>query len=175
MPEPSSTPNASPPVASTPNTGTPGGGTIAASPAEIFVRLVRGVGGRRWNELPGLYAERTHVVHPHDPGRGAPLLTREELRKHFAGGASALGDVRFEPAAITVHETADPEVVIGEFEYRGVVPGTGEPFAIPNIFVLRVRDGQITESRDYVDHVEIARILGSLDNLAEAARRRSAP
>ena len=165
MPEPSSTPNSSIQA-----DRTPAGSTIAASPAEIFVRLVRGVGGRRWDELPGLYAERTHVVHPHDPGRGAPLLTREELRKHFAGGASALGDVRFEPAAITVHETADPEVVIGEFEYRGVVPGTGEPFALPGIFVLRVRNGEIVSSRVYFDHFTAARVHGQLDALIAAVR-----
>jgi ketosteroid isomerase-like protein len=148
--------------------------TSAASPAAVFGRLVRGVGDRRWEELPSLYAEQTHVVHPHDPARAAPLLTREELRTHFLGGAAILDELRFEPAAVTVHETADPEVVVGEFEYRGVVPGTGEPFAIPNIFVIRVRDGQIIESRDYVDHVEIARILGRLDDLA-AARQRTSP
>jgi len=50
---------------------------------------------------------------------------------------------------------------------------TGEPFVIPNVFVLRVRDGQIIESRDYADHVEIARILGHLSELTEAAGQRA--
>jgi ketosteroid isomerase-like protein len=164
-----------PELISRPAPGDAPASTRAASPAAVFDQLVHGVCDRRWEELPGLYAERTHVVHPCDPGRSAPLLTREELRTHFLGGAAVLGELRFEPAAITVHETADPEVIIGEFEYRGVVPGTGEPFAIPNIFVIRVRDGQITESRDYADHVEVARILGTLDGLAAAVRQRTGP
>jgi len=142
-----------------------------SSPAAVFERLVHGVCERRWAELPGLYAERTHVVHPQDPLRGAPLLTRDDLRRHFEAGEEVLGEVRFTPAAITIHQTADPEVIVGEFEYRGTRPGSGEPFAIPSVFVMRVRDGQIVESRDYADHVELAWVLGRLDGLADAVAR----
>jgi ketosteroid isomerase-like protein len=147
---------------------------VPASPAAVFDRLVHGVGDHRWAELPGLYAEQTHVVHPHDPLRGAPLVTREDLDRHFRRGAEVLGEIRFTPAAITVHQTADPEVIVAEFEYRGTAPGTGEPFAIPNVFVMRVRDGLIVTSRDYADHLEIARVLGSLDELVAAAAQRGA-
>jgi uncharacterized protein len=147
---------------------------MPATPAEVFTSLVNGVCDQRWADLPGLYAPRTHVVHPQDPFRSPPLLTRDELREHFLGGARALGEVRFTAAAITVHQTADPEVIVGEFEYRGVVPATGQPFAIPNVFVIRVRDGEIIESRDYADHLEIARVLGHLDQLTAAAGRRDA-
>jgi ketosteroid isomerase-like protein len=129
------------------------------SPAEVFHRLLHGVSDRNLDQLPGLYAEHTHIIHPMDPQRSPALTTRQALDEHFRRGIAMLGEIRFQPAAITVHQTADPEVVIGEFEYRGVVPGTGEPFAIPNIFVLRVRDGQIVESRDYADHLAIARLL----------------
>jgi ketosteroid isomerase-like protein len=139
------------------------------SPADVFYRLVHGVGDRNLDELPGLYAEHTHVVHPQDPRRSPVLTTRQALDEHFRRGIAMLGEIRFQPAAITVHQTADPEVVIGEFEYRGVAPGTGEPFAISNIFVLRVRDGQIVESRDYADHLAIARLLGTQGQLAGGA------
>jgi ketosteroid isomerase-like protein len=138
------------------------------SPSDVFHALVRGVCDRKWDDLPGLYAEQTNVVHPLDPFRAPPLLTREQLREHFAGGDEVLGDVRFEPANITIHETADPEVIVAEFEYRGTVPGTGEPFALPGIFVMRVRDGQIVSSRDYVDHVGLARALGRTGGLIAA-------
>ena len=115
---------------------------------------------RRLGDLPALYAEQTDVRHPMDPDRSPPLTTRQQLAQHFAAGFETLGEIRFEAAAITVHQTADPEVVIGEFEYRGQAPGSGEPFAIPNIFVLRVRDGQIVESRDYADHAVLGHVLG---------------
>lgn len=146
---------------------------MPATPAEVFTQLVNGVCEQRWADLPALYAPSTHVVHPLDPCRSPALLTRDELREHFARGAKTLGDIRFTAAAVTVHQTADPEVVIGEFEYRGTDPATGQPFVIPNVFVIRVRDGQIIESRDYGDHVEIARLMGGLDQLAAAAGQRA--
>jgi uncharacterized protein len=146
-----------------------------ASPAAVFDQLVRGVCDRRWDELPGLYAEQTYVVHPHDPRRSTPLTTRQQLADHFRRSGAALGEVRFEPAAITVHQTADPEVIVGEFEYRGVIPGSMEPFAARNVFVIRVRDGQIIESRDYVDHGEIARVLAAASRASAPAGSDAAP
>jgi ketosteroid isomerase-like protein len=65
-----------------------------------------------------------------------------------------------------VHQTADPEVVIFEFSYVG--SANGRPFTVPCIFVTRVRDGVIVESRDYADHVGMARAFGRLDQLAAA-------
>jgi ketosteroid isomerase-like protein len=134
-----------------------------ASPAEVFDRLLHGVCDRRWDELPGLYAAHTHVVHPLDPHRSPPLLTPEALARHFEVAAKVLGDVRFAPANVTVHQTTDPEVVIGEFEYLATVPGIAEPFPIPNIFVIRVRDGQIVQSRDYADYAQFGLALAARD------------
>ena len=39
------------------------------SPREVFLALVNGVAEGRFDELPGLYAEQTDVVHPFDPLR----------------------------------------------------------------------------------------------------------
>jgi uncharacterized protein len=140
---------------------------MARSPREVFLALVNGVAEGRWEELPSLYAEQTHVVHPFDPLRAPALHTRDELREHFRPtGAHPRLDRR--PAGITIHETADPEVIIAEFEYRGTVADTGEPFTQPAIFVLRVRDGEIISSRDYFDHFTTARIRGRLDELVAA-------
>jgi ketosteroid isomerase-like protein len=112
------------------------------------------------------YPEHTDVRHPFAPLGDAPLRTRAELRRHFAGGpARARAAERFEPVG-TVHRTADPEVVVFEFSYVGSVDG--REFEVPCIFVTRVRDGVIVESRDYVDHVAMARAFGRLDTLATA-------
>ena len=147
------------------------------SPREVFLALVNGVAEERWDEIPALYAEQTDVVHPFDPLRAPALRTREELREHFRpGGAGARLHRR--AAVIAIHETADPEVIVAEFEYRGTVADTGEPFTQPAIFVLRVRDGEIVSSRDYFDHLTTARIRGGLDDLVaavEAAAPRGAP
>ncbi len=137
------------------------------SPREVFLALVNGVAEQRWTDLPNLYAEQTHIVHPFDPHRAEALRTRDDVREHFSptGGGPRL---ERRPANITIHETTDPEVIVAEFEYQGTVVETGEPFALPGIFVLRVRDGQIVSSRDYFDHLSAARVRGQLDELIAA-------
>jgi len=141
--------------------------TQTRSPQEVFLALVDGVAAGRWAELPDLYAEQTDVVHPFDPLRAAALRTRDELREHFRPTDTG-PRLRRRAANITIHETTDPEVIVAEFEYQGTVVEIGEPFALPGIFVLRVRDGEIVSSRDYFDHLTAARVRGQLDALVAA-------
>jgi uncharacterized protein len=117
------------------------------------------------DDLAGFYAEHTDVRHPFMPTGDTPLRTRAELRRHFAEAAGTQGIDRFEPVG-EVHETADPEVVVFEFSYVGSADGS--PFTVPCVFVTRVREGLIVESRDYGDHVGMARVFGRLDELAAA-------
>jgi len=100
------------------------------------------------------------------------LRTRDELRAHF-GPTGAGPELDRRAAGIVIHETAGPEVIVAEFEYRGTVVDTGKSFALPGIFVLRVRDGEIVSSRDYFDHVTAARVRGRLDALVDAVRARA--
>jgi ketosteroid isomerase-like protein len=121
------------------------------------------------DQLSELYAEQTHVVHPFAPLERAPLTSRAELRRHFARGPQDTVDFdSFEAVDRVMHHTADPEVVIGEFRYLG--SAGGRRFAIPCIFVLRVRDGKIVESRDYVDHVASAKAFGHIHLLTAQLR-----
>lgn len=124
------------------------------------------------DELASLYAERTDVRHPLAPLGDTPLRTRAEVRRHFAEGpARAAGAERFE-AVGEVHLTTDPELVVFQFSYVGSVGG--RPFAVPCVFLTRVRDGVIVESRDYVDHVGLARAFGRLTGLATALVEKAA-
>ncbi len=137
------------------------------TPSEVFLALVNGVAEGRWEELPGLYAEQTDVVHPFDPLRAPALRTRAELREHFTpDGATPTPKRRV--ANVTIHQTTDPEVIVAEFEYQGTDAGTGEECAVPGIFVLRVRNGEIVSSRDYFDHLAAARARGQLGALIAA-------
>jgi uncharacterized protein len=95
------------------------------------------------------------------------VTPREALREHFAEDARLGLEMAVRDAV--VHETTDPEVLIGEFAYEGRVLATGRRFRIPDVFVLRVRDGLIVESRDYADHVAFAAAAGDLDALAAGA------
>jgi uncharacterized protein len=129
---------------------------MPASPTEVFHRLLAGVTGQRWADLPDLYAEDTVVEHPFAPGGGAVMRGRETLRAHFAAGGQ-LG-ITMTAEDVLIHQSTDPEVVTGEFTYRGTVDATGTPFTVRNIIVMRVRDGRIVESRDYHDHQTLAAV-----------------
>jgi uncharacterized protein len=138
------------------------------SPREVFLALVNGIADGNPDGLPELYAEQIDVVHPFDPLRGAPLRSREELRERMEQLAAAGPRPRRRVGNVTIHETTDPEVIVAEFEYQGTSPGTGEPYALPAIFVLRVRNGEIVSSRDYHDHLASARVAGRLGELFAA-------
>jgi ketosteroid isomerase-like protein len=131
------------------------------SPRGVFEQLAYGVSDGKWHELPELYAEETHVTHPFLPG-SPTLKTRKELREHFALGAASA--TQLQARDLVVHESTDPEVIVGEFDYQGT-SAIGRPFRVSNIFVLRVRDGLIVESRDYSDHLALAAASGRLAEL----------
>ena len=42
--------------------------------------------------------------------------------------------------------------------------------AVPCVFVMRIRDGLIVESRDYIDHVAFAQARDTLDDLIARLR-----
>jgi ketosteroid isomerase-like protein len=69
---------------------------------------------------------------------------------------------------VVVRETSDPEVVVAEWDYDGLVTSTNRSFQVANIQVSRVRDGQITASRDYHNHFVLADVLGRLPALLVA-------
>lgn len=127
-----------------------------STPREIFERLLRGVTEQRWSELPDLYAEDAEVDMPFAPG-GAHIAGRDAIRAHFAAAAS--GPLEFSARDVVVHETADPEVVVAEYDYEGRVATTGRRFRVANVQVLRVRAGRIISSRDYHDHRALAEAL----------------
>jgi len=134
---------------------------MTRTPAEVFLVVLNGVCERRLDDLPQFYAEETDVIHPFHPESAPALRTREEVREHFARGLSMRPEISREPRNVRIHESTDPEVVIGEFEYHSTIVDTGETFDMPGIFVMRVRNGEIVESRDYADHALIARVFAS--------------
>jgi ketosteroid isomerase-like protein len=130
------------------------------TPQQIFERLVDGVSLlvdgdlSQLDALPNLYAEQTYVIHPMSHGI-PPLTSRADLRRHFAEVSARSRGMHFRAQDVRVHHTADPEVLVAEFTYRGSAPAG--PLAVACVFVLRVRDGKIIESRDYIDQVALTR------------------
>jgi ketosteroid isomerase-like protein len=69
---------------------------------------------------------------------------------------------------MVVHETSDPEVIIGEYDYDGRITTTGRPFQVSNIQVSRIWNCLIVASRDYHNHLVLADATGRLPELLAA-------
>jgi len=132
----------------------------SASPRQVFERLLLDVSSQHWTDVPSLYAENAVVEHPFAlpaPGR---LEGRDQIRAHFDAARSMPLDL--EVSNVTIHQTSDPEVVVGEFDYTGRVTTSRRTFRVANIIVMRVRDGEILSSRDYHNHAAIADAMADL-------------
>ena len=91
------------------------------------------------------------------PGK---IQGREEIRAFLTEAAK--GFVRFtEFRDVVLHETADPEVVIVEYNAVGTVLDTGAPFRQTVIAVFRVRNDLVLSYRDYINPLPLAEALAS--------------
>jgi ketosteroid isomerase-like protein len=133
------------------------------SPRAVFEKLISGITAQNWDELPMLYAENAVVTHPHDLPVPTRQQGRDQLRAHFAHAATL--PITMQTRNVIVHETADLEVIVAEYDYLGRVTTTGHTFQVSNILVMRVRNGEIVESRDYGDRVAFAHALDALPEL----------
>jgi uncharacterized protein len=138
----------------------------SASPREVFERLIRGISDRRWQALHQLYAHDTLVEYPFALPAPARLEGREAVQRYFT--AVSRMPLKLQARNIVVHETSDPEVIIAEWDYDGLVTTTNRSFQVSNIQVSRIRGGQITVSRDYHNHLVLADVLGRLPTLLAA-------
>lgn len=113
-----------------------------------------------------MYARDALVEYPFALPVPTRLDGREAIRRYFAAVARMPLELR--ARNITVHQTGDPEVIVAEWDYDGLVITTGRSFQISNIQVSRVRNGQIAASRDYHNHLVLAEVLGQLPTLLAA-------
>jgi hypothetical protein len=108
--------------------------------------------------------EMPFAVAPLYPGR--IQTTREQLRARFKAGAAVRRYTGL--GRVMIHQTADPGVVIVEFELHGQMAATGERFTLPFLLVMTIQDDHIVHSRDYTDPIIGARVLGKLPELLTA-------
>jgi ketosteroid isomerase-like protein len=136
------------------------------SPCDVVEAVMRGISDGRWEELDGFYADTAVVEYPFALPVPLRLAGREELRRYFA--AAARLPLRLQVRDMVVHETTDPEVVVAEWDYDGLVTATGRSFQVSNVQVSTVRDGKIVASRDYHNHVVLAEVTGRLAAVVQA-------
>jgi ketosteroid isomerase-like protein len=138
----------------------------SATPRQVLERLLDGISNRHWQELHSLYAEQAVIEYPFALPTQRRLEGRNAIQSYF--GAMAGQPLKLRPRNIVVHETGDPEVIVVEWDYDGIVTTTGRSFHVSNIQVSRVRDGLIMASRDYHNHVAVAQAVGRLSDLISA-------
>jgi ketosteroid isomerase-like protein len=85
-------------------------------------------------------------------GSKVKLEGREAIREWVmenARSAQEAGHRVLKYDELVIHETADPEVIVVEFDLHGEVTHTGEKYRRSYVQVLRVRDNKIVSLRDY--------------------------
>lgn len=128
------------------------------TPRETVELLLRTTVEGSRDDIADLYDPDVVIEIPFAPD-GIPSETkgRENMRARMRGAASMFD---FDAVRdVTLHETADPEVIIAEYRVQGTVTATSVPFTLSYITVTRVVDGLIVSSRDYGNPLEAAKLL----------------
>lgn len=126
-------------------------GRQEAGPREVLERCRQAAINQSAEGMRRVYAlDAVHEFPFTGPGLPSRLEGRDEIVNWIAAGwqANFLKYERYRTLAI--HDTNDPDTIIVEQEALGTSASTGE-FALPNIIVLTVRNGQIARLRDYVN------------------------
>jgi ketosteroid isomerase-like protein len=139
------------------------------SPRQTVEQLLEAAVSPALGDMADCYAPEVVIEMPFAVDALYPsqiATTREELRARFRAGTTMrrYKDLR----DVTIHETADQEVIIAEYELHGEMTATGEPFSARYAMVITIRDGYIVRSRDYTDPIAGARLLGRLPELISA-------
>ncbi|AQZ66936.1 unnamed protein product [[Actinomadura] parvosata subsp. kistnae] len=106
------------------------------------------------DELADLYAE--DALHEFPFGGLAPYEGREAVRENYRATWGATPFEVEEVRQVALHRTQDPEVVVVEQTVHGTAGG--HRLTVPGLLVLRIRDGKIVHTRDYMDTSAIAQV-----------------
>lgn len=129
-------------------------------PREVFEHMQREWLAADGDQFGDLLADDVVIEMPFaPPGRPSRFVGSERFLA-FAAPQRADFPVRFEEVrSVVIHDTADPQVIVVEYELAGTVTTTGRQVAAPFIGVLRVRDGKIAHWREYQNVPAIAAAL----------------
>jgi ketosteroid isomerase-like protein len=140
--------------------------TPPASPREIFERWQQLILGNGPDAEGQLSADDVIIETPFaPPGHPRRFEGLEQFLAYARPRRSAL-PARFEEFRnVVIHDTADPQVVIAEYDLSGTVTTTGKHATASFIAILTVRNGKIVHWREYQDSLGMAVSLGQLPAL----------
>jgi ketosteroid isomerase-like protein len=131
-----------------------------ADAREVLERLRQAAIRQSADDMSRVYAASAVHEFPFTrPGMPSRLEGRDEIVNWIAAGWKAY-PLKYERyRTLAIYDTNDPETIIVEQEALGTSAFTGE-FALPNVVVLTVRNGQIARLRDYVNIPAAADAIG---------------
>jgi ketosteroid isomerase-like protein len=107
-----------------------------------------------------LFAEDAVIVWPFArPGAPARIIGLSAIRSLYTAWFQA---PPLEYQAFTgtvVHETADPEIIVVEYDIHGMTTGSRTPFQLGVIRTIRIHDGQIVLLREYMNPLAMTEAL----------------
>ena len=128
---------------------------------EVLERMREAAIARSVGDMSSVYAvDAVHEFPFTRPGVPSRLEGRDAIMS-FVTAFWSTSPLKYERyRTIAIHRTADPDTIVVEQEVEGTSTTTG-PFVLPNIMVLRVRDGQIDYLRDYANLPAVEEATGS--------------
>jgi ketosteroid isomerase-like protein len=117
---------------------------------EAFINSV-GEGNRE--KMADFFAPDVVIEMPFQPG-AERAEGRETIRARMIEAKDRWLLDRVED--VTLHETADPEVIVAEYSVHGRVAANQNAFVAGFVTVTRIRDGLIVHSRDYNNPTAVA-------------------
>jgi uncharacterized protein len=118
------------------------------TPRELLAKALDLLLSKDMSGFADLWASDGTMEFPFAPPGWPTRLDGREAVREYLRGYTDVYDIK-DVTEQTVHETADPEVIIVELRVEGVLVRTGEPYQNRYISVLTVRAGQIAGYRDY--------------------------
>ncbi|WP_007513992.1 nuclear transport factor 2 family protein [Pseudofrankia saprophytica] len=136
------------------------------TPREAFARFQEALLGNAPERADELYAEDVIIELPFArPGMPSRFEGRAVFGAFAAAGRASL-PVRFEGFRnVVIHDTADPQVIIVEYDLAGTITTINRQASASFVLVLRVRDGRIVHLREYQNVLGMAVALGQLPAL----------
>jgi len=129
------------------------------TPRELFARFQHNVLAGEAGLDEEMLADDVVVEQPFTPVEHRRTEGREKVVAMTRAGREALPVVFEDFRDVVIHDTADPEVIVAEYQLAATIPGSDTRAQAAFVVVLRARDGRIVHWREYADGIAIANAL----------------
>ncbi|WP_219506053.1 nuclear transport factor 2 family protein [Nonomuraea ceibae] len=131
----------------------------AHTPRDLFARFQSNVLSGQDGLDEEMLADNVVVEQPFARAGHRRIEGRENVVAMTRAGRQALPITFEEFRDVMIHETADPEVIIAEYQMVATIPESDTRAQAAFVVVLRAKEGHIVHWREYQDQAAIAEVL----------------